>query len=596
MKLAEFNYKLKERSIKDTGDFYIENYLESLGVKKVESFIDEPDVNDEESPLLLDRIDELVDRLHYGFTNNKNFYLQPDADVDGYASSAIFYRFFKDLYPSAKIYWEVHNEKEHGIKVKKIPVWIDIVVIPDAGSNDFNEQEELVKRNQEVLIIDHHHVDNYRKVDGCIIVNNQLSKNFKNKALSGSGMVYKVIQRYSEKYYNNDHYKTFLDLAAIGIISDMMDSKELDNNYLIYNGLRHINNPLILALIKKQSYSISNVAIPTKIDIAFYITPLINAVIRVGSFEENTKFFSMLIDYENTETELYTYRGNMTVETMYQKMAREAANTRNRQNNMKEKAMNFLDTQVQEKGLDKNAIVTVISSNKDKITLPKTMTGLVAMQFVKKYKKPVLVLRPRKDDGVWHYAGSGRSNPVEGFSSFRDELNNSGIVKYAQGHDNAFGCSVQQDKLDELNNYMNEHFGDIDFGNETIDVDYIFSSENINPNMLFQFANNTHIYGNLIPEPKFAFELIVPSYNFNVIGKKRNTLKIQYKNIDFIKFHAKEEIEEITKDDIDFYVDSNFLKFSIVGTAKINEFRGNRNLQIQIDHMKTEKMRGSDLI
>jgi len=54
-------------------------------------------------------------------------------------------------------------------------------VIPDAGSNDFKEQKELVERNQQVLIIDHHSVDDFEKIDNVIIVNNQMSENFKNK-------------------------------------------------------------------------------------------------------------------------------------------------------------------------------------------------------------------------------------------------------------------------------------------------------------------------------------------------------------------------------------------------------------------------------
>jgi single-stranded DNA-specific DHH superfamily exonuclease len=41
--------------------------------------------------------------LYEGFTNNKKFFLQVDSDTDGYTSSAIFYSFFKRLFPEARI-------------------------------------------------------------------------------------------------------------------------------------------------------------------------------------------------------------------------------------------------------------------------------------------------------------------------------------------------------------------------------------------------------------------------------------------------------------------------------------------------------------
>jgi len=102
--MADFTYRLKGNSIRSNSDDYFRDYLKSIGVKQPESFMDAPFAEDEESPKLLDNIEELVDALHNGFILNKSFYLQPDADVDGYTSSAIFYSYFTDLYPDAKIH------------------------------------------------------------------------------------------------------------------------------------------------------------------------------------------------------------------------------------------------------------------------------------------------------------------------------------------------------------------------------------------------------------------------------------------------------------------------------------------------------------
>jgi single-stranded-DNA-specific exonuclease len=101
--MQKFKYKLKENSISRESYDYIGDYLRSLGVKKIESFVNRPLDEDEEDPRKLLNIEEMVDALHMGFIQNKKFYLQPDSDVDGYTSAAIFYSYFKELYPSAHI-------------------------------------------------------------------------------------------------------------------------------------------------------------------------------------------------------------------------------------------------------------------------------------------------------------------------------------------------------------------------------------------------------------------------------------------------------------------------------------------------------------
>lgn len=108
-------------------------YLKSLGIKDVESFLYKPKPSDYESPWKLDNMQAMVDALHKGFEENKHFFVQVDSDTDGMTSAAIFYNYFTTLYPAADIAYRVHEGKEHGVILDTIPVITDIVVIPDAG-------------------------------------------------------------------------------------------------------------------------------------------------------------------------------------------------------------------------------------------------------------------------------------------------------------------------------------------------------------------------------------------------------------------------------------------------------------------------------
>lgn len=560
-------YKLKDTPVKSFSFNYVRDYLETLGIKSTESFIKGPKIEDEETYKNLDRIEEACRELYLGFKNNKKFFLQVDSDADGYTSSAIFYAFFKRLFPEAKIEWRVHDGKEHGIILDTVPISADYIIIPDAGSVQFDEQKELSAKGYKVIIIDHHNISpNYERYENVIIVNNQSSVNFKNKSLSGAGVVYKTIQAFNN-YYKDEFpmiYEDYADLAAIGIVADMMDTRELDNNFIIHKGRNNIVNPMLKALIKKQSFSISNEDCPNKIDIAFYIAPIINAVIRFGMEEEKNQLFEGFIDYFSEEKQIITqYRGNERVEQYYDYIARISFNVRGKQNREKEKNMNFLIEKIEKENLDKHQLIAVKIS-KDEVSIPHTITGLVAMELLKKYKKPVLVLRPKSDgNGGTIYAGSGRGKANGDFDSLYRMLRESKLCEFVEGHDMAHGVAIHEKNFDKVIDFANEYLKEIEFDVEEYEVDYIFNNNNLNLDMIYQFGKYIDLYGNSIPQPKFAFELNVAKTAVSFL-KDGKTLKISLNGMEYIKFHAKSIIEEMESFDAMMY------KIKIVGRAQLN--------------------------
>jgi single-stranded DNA-specific DHH superfamily exonuclease len=44
-----------------------------------------------------------VQSLYEGFKQNKKFFMQVDSDTDGYTSASIFFSFFREIFPEAKI-------------------------------------------------------------------------------------------------------------------------------------------------------------------------------------------------------------------------------------------------------------------------------------------------------------------------------------------------------------------------------------------------------------------------------------------------------------------------------------------------------------
>ena len=215
------------------------------------------------------------------------------SDPDGYTSAAIMYQYIKLIDKNIKITYSIHKGKEHGLsKDIKIPSNINLLIIPDAGSNDYEQLEKLHDKGIDIIVLDHHLVE--KESEHAIIVNNQISK-YPNKNLSGVGVVYRFLQALDDETWNN-YADNFLDLVALGNIADVMDTRELETRYYINKGLSQINNKMFKALIDKQYYSIRDEINIT--NMAFYIVPLINAMIRFGTMEQKTLLFEGFIEHD----------------------------------------------------------------------------------------------------------------------------------------------------------------------------------------------------------------------------------------------------------------------------------------------------------
>lgn len=189
-----------------------------------------------------------------------------------------------------------------------------------------------------LIILDHHEVNDYQET-GAILVNNQSSAAFTNKSLSGVGIVYMFIQVMDKTYFANDPiYRDYLDLTAIGIIADAMNMTTLGNNYIAYYGLSNIKNNFIKELAVRQARGIKDPKHLTKIDVAFYIAPVINGVIRNGTTEDKQMVFRALTENDSTEEFVTEWRGATRHESLFQYAARLAANAKSRQDSAKKKA------------------------------------------------------------------------------------------------------------------------------------------------------------------------------------------------------------------------------------------------------------------
>lgn len=574
--------KLKVNHLKrNTNISYIRQYLNTLGIEKIESFINQPEEVDEEDPLHFDNMKTAVGVAHTMLSNGAKIFVQVDSDTDGYTSSSILINYIKRRFPNNEIIWRLHKGKEHGIIVDTVPEDCNLVFIPDAGSNQFEEHKALAKMGKTVIILDHHEVTEKEQLlnTPAIIINNQLSPNYTNKSLSGAGVVYKFIKEMDREFYPNDHiYHDYGDLAAIGIIADAMNMTTLDNNYIAYWGLSHIHSKFIRELALKQSRGVKNPDRLTKIDVAFYIAPVINGVIRSGSQEDKEMTFGAMIDNEDTNLYEHTWRGVTKMETLWERAARNAVNAKSRQDASKKKSFEWLCEKIRKEGWDNHNIIIAILDAKESIKVSPNITGLIAMELVKEFNKPALVLRDTELDGEHVYGGSGRNGNFYGLPDLKAMLTAAGGL-YQEGHANAFGSFLRKDQVDDIRNYFDAHLDAATFADTVYEVDYWFhTGETLDSEMLYEIASYDDLWGNSIPQPKFAMDINYTADEIRVMGADGSSLKISHDGVDFVAFKCKDLIAQLQAKESGH--------ITIVGRPQLNEWMGRKSVQVIIDDVE----------
>ena len=191
-------YRLIENSLNDINRF-IKTVLINRGITNIEEFMNSNKEDLEQNSYSdLNNIEAGVEILLKHIKNGDMITLVVDPDVDGICSSTALYNYLKVVTEEEnlpKINWDivVHSGKGHGFsKDININPLTKLIITPDGGSNDFEEHKKIKNANIDILVIDHHVVD--KESEDAIIINNQTSENYKNKAFSGVGVVYRFLQ------------------------------------------------------------------------------------------------------------------------------------------------------------------------------------------------------------------------------------------------------------------------------------------------------------------------------------------------------------------------------------------------------------------
>lgn len=524
-----------------------------------------------------------VELMKNSINNNEKILIVGDYDVDGVISTYILYRAISKCGGNVSFHIPDRIKEGYGINEsiirKASEDKVNIIITCDNGIAAI-EQVKLAKElGIKVIITDHHDVPfieeneerKYVVPDADFVINpKQENCNYKFDKICGAGVAYKFIEwLYKEFNIDKEELYDLLQYVAIATVCDVVDLIS-ENRIIVKEGLKRINNTSnigLRALFKETGLEDKEI---TVYSLGFVIGPSINASGRLEQAEWALKM--LLSDNEIEAKELAEKLNDLNKER--QELTKEGL----------EEAIEIIE----KNNMVKDKVLVVYLED-----VHESIAGIIAGRVREKYNLPTIILTKAHDGAK----GSGRS--IEEYNMFEELLKCKDLLGKFGGHPMAAGMSIPNENIDAFRNRLNEvtTLTDEDIiPKVSIDMGLLLSQ--INYELIDQISL-LEPYGKANPKPTFGMKKL-KVVEAKILGKNRNVLKLKLTDgrlyIEGIYFGDIEDFENSIKDELGeieynkvFNGLSNNLYLDIICMPDINEFNGNKKVQLVISNYRISK-------
>jgi len=520
----------------------------------------EPDLRYLHDPFLMKDMNIAVERISTAIKKNEKILVYGDYDVDGTTAVALMYSFLKEQYSNVEYYIPDRYKEGYGVSFLGIDFAFQnnckVIITLDCGIKAVEKVKYARTKGLDVIVCDHHYPGGEIPKAVAVLDPKQPGCNYPYKELSGCGVGFKLVQAYSRVHgipFSN--IAGYLDLVAVSIASDIVPLTG-ENRVLAYFGLKELNESPRTGL--KEIIREADICRALTVeDIVFKIGPRINAA---GRMETGGKAVELLI---SNDTKLAT---GISKEINSFNIERRTVDR-----SITTEAMRMIS----EDQRTVNAKTTVLFNPSWK----KGVIGIVASRLIETYYRPTVILTESNGFAT----GSARS--VQGYDLYQAIEACSDLLESFGGHMFAAGLTL---KKENIRPFM-ERFEQ--FVNSTITeeqlvprvfVDSELSFSEINEEF-FNFLNKFQPFGPENMSPVFVSRNVFDTGTGRMVGSSGEHLKLDLchestgqKSFPAIAFSQAEHFELIRAGK----------PIDICYSIEMNEFRGNRNLQLNIRDIK----------
>lgn len=477
-----------------------------------------------------------------------------DYDIDGVCATYILLKGLEKA--GAKVDTDIPDRKKDGYGLNQeliqraYEAGVDTIVTCDNGIAAPNEVAYAKGLGMTVIVTDHHELQEIVPKADVVVNPRQPDCPYPYKKLCGAAVAWKLVQVLWESlgYPEEWVYQELLMFAAFATVGDVMDLTG-ENRILVKEGLKLLQqtkHPGMSALIEVNELKREHLS---AYHIGFVLGPCINASGRL----DTAKRALALLDTQE--------KGQALARAMELKTMNDERKT------LTEKGVEAAVEQVESGTMKEDRVLVIYLPD-----CHESLAGIIAGRIRERYYRPVFVLT----DGEEAVKGSGRS--IETYSMFEEmskckEL----FIKYG-GHPMAAGLSLPKERVEEFRRRLNDacQLTKEDL-TEVIHIDMALPFSCVSETLVEELEL-LEPFGKGNTKPVFAARN-VQILESRVLGRNQNVLRMKLMDesgmvLEGIYFSScmQEALLHLQRKPV----------MHMLYYPQINEFRGQRNLQLRI--------------
>ncbi len=507
-----------------------------------------------------------------------------DYDVDGISSTYILYKALTLC--GARVDYEIPDRIKDGYGINEqiidgaFEAGIDTILTCDNGIAALAQVQKAKQLGMTVIITDHHDISyimeeekkRYLLPDADAVVNpKQEECEYPFKQLCGAAVAYKLMEvLFKSKGIDEAELIPLREIVAVATVCDVMELTG-ENRILVKKGLellRKTENLGLRALMEMNGIALENLS---SYHLGYVIGPCLNAGGRLDTAKKGLR----LLLAESREDA--------------RKQAEELKNLNDLRKQMTEEGLFGAVSMIEGSALKEDKVLVVYLQE-----CHESLAGIIAGRLREKYNKPAIVLTKAHE----MVKGSGRS--IEKYNMHEELTRVSEHLTKFGGHPMAAGMSLTIEAIEPFRSSLNKNT--------------ILTAEDLIPKVVIDIVLPLGLiteeiieelkvlepFGKGNEKPLFA-DRSLSVLKLSVIGKNKNVIKLlvrnQYgKEMEAMYFgdtsgfleglydnYGKTEVERA------FTHRENKIKLSLTYYPTINEYNGNRNIQIIIQNYLFEK-------
>lgn len=516
------------------------------------------------SPYALKDMLKSVNLLKDKIVQKKKIRIVGDYDIDGVCSTYLLLMALRRL--DAEVDFEIPDRIRDGYGINEAIIrqaaedGVDTILTCDNGISAFSQIELAKRLGMTVVVTDHHEVPVEEGQEvlppaDAVIDPKQADCEYPFPEICGAVVAYKLIQALYEAFrVPEEEWEALLEFAAIATVGDVMRLQD-ENRIIVKYGLRRIADTANIGLKKLAEKNNLDLAQITAYHIGFVIGPCLNAG---GRLQTAKLALSLLLSESEEEAD------RLAVQL---------------------KELNDMRKDMTEQGTEAARLLVETRYREDAVLvvyLPdchESLAGIIAGRLRERYQKPAIVLT-RGEDAV---KGSGRS--IERYHMFQKLSEVKDLMIKFGGHPMAAGLSLKEENIEAFRERLNENSGlcEEDF-KAVVWIDVPMPVHYIKESFVRELKR-LEPFGQGNEKPLFA-QKGLHIRSSRVFGKNRNVVKLNlYEDsgaaVDAVYFG----------DGVAFEEERNGRRtMDIVYYPEINEYNGNRSLQVVIRRYKFQEI------